>query len=104
MTRDEIRTHMFTFFKKCSSDDFQSVCNYKGQTLIQSVRDLFRNMMPEYNHLEEAKTNPIILEIINEWVSNGLLAFGNKNDLDAQSFGYISVTSYGEECFQNEII
>ncbi|OGM65247.1 hypothetical protein A2893_00630 [Candidatus Woesebacteria bacterium RIFCSPLOWO2_01_FULL_39_25] len=60
--------------------------------------------MPEYNHLEEAKTNPIILEIINEWVSNGLLAFGNKNDLDAQSFGYISVTSYGEECFQNEII
>ena len=104
MTRDEIRTHIVQFFKKCSSDEYASVVNHKGICHIQTVRDLFRNLLPNTPSHQEPERNLIILEIINEWVTNGLLTFGHKDDLDNNAFGFLSVTSYGEECFKNDTI
>jgi hypothetical protein len=103
MTRDEIRLQIWDFFKKCSSDDFHSVVSHKYIANIQKVRDLFRRV-PLSDMMNEGDVNPIILEIINEWVNNGLLAFGNKNDLDNTVFGWLTVTEYGRECFQNGTI
>lgn len=105
MNRDEIRNHIFQFFKKCASDEYASVVNHKGICHIQTVRDLFRKLLPNTPSYQEPERNLIILEIINEWVANGLLTFGHKDDLDNNAFGFLSVTSYGTECFeQNNIL
>lgn len=104
MTSAEIRNHIFTFFKILTSDDYQKVGNYKSQTNIQSVRDYLRNNVPTTRPDEEVGRNQVVLEIINQWISNGLLTWGNKHDFDTGHFGFITVTTYGEECFQTENI
>lgn len=104
MSRDEIKTEIFNFFKKSVSDDYKDVVNFNGIANIQNVRDLFRNQATRTTPVDETKTNLIILEIINQWVANGLLVFGNKNDLDSTASGWISVTTYGERCFEEDNI
>lgn len=104
MTNDEIRNHIFTFFKILTSDEYQKVSNHRSQTHIQSVRDYLRINATTTNPNEETSRNQITLEIINQWISNGLLTWGNKNDFDTGHFGFITVTTYGEECFQTENI
>lgn len=105
MTRDEIRSHVINFLKSCASEDYKKVVNDSGIAHIQNVRDIFRTMMQNGGLTQpESEWGPIVLEIINELVNNGLLAFGHKTNFDANTFGFVSVTEYGKDCFEQDNI
>lgn len=105
MTRDEVRNHLINFFKILSSDNFASVGSQKSVIHTGGAIDYLRKIEPIDPPYAEPERNLLVLEIINEWISNGLLVYGNKNDAYNNANGYLTVTAYGAECFdQNNIL
>lgn len=105
MTRDEVRNHLLNLFKTLGSDNFASVSNKKDIIHTGGVIDHLRKIEPADPPHSEPERNIIVLEIINEWITNGLLVYGNKEDPYGNTHGWLTLTDYGRECFdQNNML